>query len=183
MSDQNKMKLREIISKLKKSDSLSEYENIIAHYFIQLINFQHELLKKEVDIVNFCKICNNYLVDKEIIYDSKNFKIQIIYKDNDLNYIYNNDNTTIKLQNLSSGEKQIVSIFSHILLSEMGSFFLLIDEPELSLSVEWQKEFLLDIYNTKSCHGIFAVTHSPFICDNKLMSFARGINNFGVNHG
>jgi hypothetical protein len=42
---------------------------------------------------------------------------------------------TLAMRTLSSGEKQIVSLFSHLYLSGQQLFFVIIDEPELSLSV------------------------------------------------
>ena len=74
----------------------------------------------------------------------------------------------MNLSILSSGEKQIVSIFSHIYLDDTFNDFLIIDEPELSLSVTWQKRFLTDILDSQKCHFIFSVTHSPFIFQNQL---------------
>jgi predicted ATPase len=78
------------------------------------------------------------------------------------------NNVTIPLDKLSSGEKQIVSIFAYLLLSEQKDFILLIDEPELSLSVPWQKRFIPDLISTNSCAHILSVTHSPFVFDNDL---------------
>ena len=95
-------------------------------------------------------------------------------------YNKNDRNQLIELKHLSSGEKQIVSLFGHIYLSEIKQFFVLIDEPELSLSVPWQKEFLVDIRNGGFCSGLFAVTHSPFIYDNELREYARGLGEFEV---
>src|SRR5271170_3642807 len=66
----------------------------------------------------------------------------------------------IKLSHLSSGEKQIVSLFSHLYLSGGDQYFVLIDEPELSLSVPWQRRFLVDIRSASFCVGLVAVTHS-----------------------
>lgn len=84
----------------------------------------------------------------------------------------------VKLSDLSSGEKQIVSLFSHLYLSEEKRFFVLIDEPELSLSVPWQRRFLKDIKEGDFCSGVVAVTHSPFIYDNDLREYAHSIGEF-----
>jgi predicted ATPase len=89
-------------------------------------------------------------------------------------------NNEIKLHHLSSGEKQIVSLFSHLYLSGGKKYFVLIDEPELSLSVPWQRKFLLDIKNADFCSGLVAVTHSPFIYDNELKKYAHGVGEFTV---
>lgn len=72
------------------------------------------------------------------------------------------------MEELSSGEKQIVSLFSHLTLDDDVSNYIVIDEPELSLSVDWQQRFLEDISQLSTCAFIGAVTHSPFIFENSL---------------
>jgi predicted ATPase len=79
---------------------------------------------------------------------------------------------------LSSGEKQIVSLFSHIYLSGKSGYLVIMDEPELSLSVPWQKRFLPDILATGRCSGLIAVTHSPFIFENELEKYTHEIDEF-----
>lgn len=73
---------------------------------------------------------------------------------------------------LSSGEKQIVSVFARLYLSGEKQFVVLIDEPELSLSMDWQKRFLPDILSAPSCAQLIAITHSPFVFDNELDAYA-----------
>ena len=51
------------------------------------------------------------------------------------------------------------------------------DEPELSLSVPWQREFIYDISQAETCKFLLVVTHSPFIFD-KLFDYAREIDKF-----
>jgi len=63
-------------------------------------------------------------------------------------------------------------------LSGRTGYFVIIDEPELSLSVTWQKRFLEDILNTGRMNGLIAVTHSPFVYDNELKVYAHSIEEF-----
>ena len=79
---------------------------------------------------------------------------------------------------LSSGEKQIISTFAKLLLNETHkNTLIIIDEPELSLSVEWQMMFLTDILQTGQCEKLLAVTHSPFIYQNELKYHAKSLKN------
>ena len=71
-----------------------------------------------------------------------------------------------------------MSLFSHLYLSGGQEYFVLIDEPELSLSVSWQRKFVSDIRKADFCTGLVAVTHSPFIYDNELRKYAHGIGEF-----
>lgn len=71
----------------------------------------------------------------------------------------------IDIQHLSSGEKQLVIFFSNLIFRVQGqqSGIFVVDEPELSLHLSWQRMFVekvLDI--NKNVQLVFA-THSPEI--------------------
>lgn len=170
----NKQHLRTIIEQVKSNETQDVHAKVICHYFTKLMAFHKELGGKESKIVNFCKACNDYMVDKEFRYDTSNFTFTIQSKDN------LRKDQDIRLHHLSSGEKQIVSLFSHLYLSGGKNYFVLIDEPELSLSVVWQRKFLSDIRKADFCAGLVAVTHSPFIYENELMKYAHGLGEFLV---
>lgn len=129
-------------------------------YFLSKLVDLYEYQKEKDDSINqFATICNNYLNEKQIVYDEANVDISIQNIAND---------TTIDFRNLSSGEKQIISLFSKIYLEPHEDFIVLFDEPELSLSIEWQRRLLPDILKSDRCKLLLAVTHSPFIFDNEL---------------
>lgn len=172
LSSANKQHLRQIIGGVKNDGEQNEHAQVICHYFTKLMAFHEELEAREAKIVNFCRVCNDYMVSKEFRYDTSNFKFTIRPKGE------MNDSSEIKLHHLSSGEKQIVSLFSHLYLSGSTKYFVLIDEPELSLSVPWQRKFLQDIRNASFCTGLVAVTHSPFIYENELKKYAHGLGEF-----
>jgi predicted ATPase len=81
----------------------------------------------------------------------------------------------LPLSTLSSGEKQIVSIFARLYLDFGKRYLILIDEPELSLSMEWQQKFLPDVFAAPSCVQLIAITHSPFTFDNELDPYAGSL--------
>ena len=172
LSPENKQHLRSIIDVVKGNAVQNEHSMIICHYFTKLMAFQKEIEKKESQITSFCGVCNEYMADKTFRYDIANYTFTIS-PTGDAEH-----SREILLSHLSSGEKQIVSLFSHLYLSGGTKYFVLIDEPELSLSVPWQRRFLLDIRNGNFCTGLMAVTHSPFIYDNKLHSYAHGLGEF-----
>ena len=155
-----------------QSSSPSDRDQILCHYFLKILDFQNSLQSKEKNISAFCKICSEYIVDKEFVYDSASFKFSVRSRSE----CYGEE--PIRLSDLSSGEKQIVSLFSHLYLSGQSHYFVLIDEPELSLSVPWQRRFLIDIRNGDLCSGLIAVTHSPFIYDNELKRYAHSLGEF-----
>lgn len=169
----SKNRLNNTILNVKQNTNKDEYDyhtQIICHYVIKLLDFQNKLEEKERNIKEFCKVCNKYITDKEFVYESSDFSFLIRNK-------YSND-INIEFQNLSSGEKQIVSLFSQLYLTDEQNYFVIIDEPELSLSVVWQKDFLVDIKAAAFCKGLFAVTHSPFIYNNELKDLTYGLGEF-----
>lgn len=70
---------------------------------------------------------------------------------------------------LSSGEQHEIVLFYDIIFKMGENTLLLIDEPELSLHVGWQKKFvpdLLEIINSNEMSVLLA-THSPQIINNR----------------
>jgi len=178
LPDLEKRRLREIIGKIRKGDKAEEHMQVIAHFFLRLLALQQEQTTREEHILQFAEVCNAYLEPtKALEYDSNEIKLSIAVRDPDQSECGPQE-TEVELQHLSSGEKQIVSLFSHLYLSARKRFFVLIDEPELSLSVPWQKRFLVDIAEGGFCDGLIAVTHSPFTYDNSLDRHARGLLEF-----
>jgi predicted ATPase len=148
-----------------------EIKNTLHIYLLQKLTDIYEK-QKELDksIKDFRDACNSYLIGKEVFYDESAIKIYIKSK---------RTNDEIELQSLSSGEKQIISMFSKVYLSEQSKrFYILFDEPELSLSMLWQKTLLPNILKSKKCDFLLAVTHSPFIFDNELDKYAVGLNEY-----
>ncbi len=76
---------------------------------------------------------------------------------------------------MSSGEKQLISLFALLYLYP-GKKIILIDEPELSLSLDWQRKILLDVLGAPSCAQVIAITHSPFVFDNTLEPYAKSLS-------
>ncbi len=71
----------------------------------------------------------------------------------------------LKLSELSSGETQVVVLLSYFAFYAKEGIPIVIDEPELSLHVQWQKYFVNAVKKVmpEGCQTIMA-THSPEIC-------------------
>lgn len=68
-----------------------------------------------------------------------------------------------KIQYLSSGEKQLITFFANLIFNVKNSCIFVVDEPELSLHLSWQKPFIAQILDiNKNVQLVFA-THSPEI--------------------
>ena len=157
------------IKKILDTKEINEKDHSLLYFLKKLINIYDEQRELDNTIRIFVETCNKYLTDKKVIYDESAIDIYI-----------EKLGERLELSNLSSGEKQIVSIFSKIYLTiDDKKFIILIDEPELSLSVFWQEMLLPDILNSGKCSLLLAATHSPFIYeDNKVEQYAVNLHEY-----
>jgi predicted ATPase len=166
-SDRNKIENLVSSGKINSDEQYSQ----LVYFLSKLVGLYEQQKEKDDSINQFATICNEYLNKKRIVYDEAKVEISIIQTRN---------KNQIDLKNLSSGEKQIISLFSRIYLESSEDFILLFDEPELSLSIEWQKLLLPDILKSGKCKLLLAATHSPFIFDNELDLNANDLDTFVI---
>ena len=71
----------------------------------------------------------------------------------------------LELDQLSSGEQHEVILLYELIFNVKANTVVLIDEPEISLHVAWQKEFLSDLKKIVKLHNtqVIIATHSPAI--------------------
>lgn len=113
----------------------------------------------------------------ESMFPSKRLK-RVVHNNNSKDVIFEEFGRDISINDLSSGEKQIVFRGSFLLKNKLSSegAIILIDEPEISLHPSWQLK-ILDFYKNlfKNDEGIqtsqlFVTTHSPFVIHNDTRS-------------
>lgn len=75
------------------------------------------------------------------------------------------DGKTTQIEALSSGERQLLIIFAHLIFNEYGSRsnVFIIDEPELSLHLRWQEQFVEKAIEVSPSAQLILATHSPEI--------------------
>lgn len=130
----------------------------LLNFIINLIEKNKKLKPIDAKIESFVETCNSYLYNKKFIYDPSNVTLKLMHEFN--------KNKNLELASLSSGEKQIVSTFAKLFLTDFDNYIILFDEPELSLSIEWQEKLLPDIFETEKCKFSISITHSPNIVKN-----------------
>lgn len=157
-----------IIELVDNSDIYNRENRYLLNLIKNLIDSYERQNMYDERVKIFYSICNNYLNGKKYIYDETNVELGI-YKDK--------AKKPIGIQNLSSGEKQIISVFSKLYIENIEKCIILFDEPELSLSIKWQNMFLPDVVNSGKCSTLIAVTHSPFIFDNEFDDLAKDMGN------
>ena len=67
---------------------------------------------------------------------------------------------------LSSGEKQMLAILLTVLVEDNKPYVLFMDEPEVSLHIEWQKQLIDLILELNPNVQIILTTHSPAVIMN-----------------
>lgn len=152
-------------------DNKSDVSNpiFLQYYLFKLINIYQNQKVIDEKIERYVQVCDKYLLGKSMIYDKVGVRIEIIDKET---------KEPLKLQDLSSGEKQIISLFTKIYLEISKQVIFIIDEPELSLSLAWQQDLLEDIYNCGKIKLLIATTHSPFIFKNDYRPYVKDMNMF-----
>ncbi|EJM10596.1 putative ATP-binding protein involved in virulence [Pseudomonas sp. GM21] len=161
-----------ITKKVKSHEEFNDERNDTLVYFLsKMYSTFNEQREKDQALSKFAKVCSKYFKNKEMEYDEATLEVQIKSLDT---------NEEIEFEHLSSGEKQIVSLFSKLILEKEKNLFVLFDEPELSLSVEWQKMLLTDVLNSGSCKMLLAMTHSPFIMHG-LTNYASDLKSSFIN--
>lgn len=75
----------------------------------------------------------------------------------------------LKLNQLSSGEQHEVVLLYELIFKTKPSILVLIDEPEISLHITWQKEFLDDLLRIIKIQNfqVLIATHSPSIINDR----------------
>lgn len=110
-------------------------------------------------IDRFVKIVNGLLTDKTIDFKlSQGFTIQ------------NKLGLALKPAQLSSGEQQLLLLFCYVLTARDTPTIFMIDEPEISLNVKWQRQLvqsLLDITEGASIQFIFASHSMEFLAQHR----------------
>lgn len=130
--------------------------------YLDLVHSLSDFVKRNYflaeSIVVFKDIINNLLIGKNLNINEKGtIGIQL------------DDGTSIPLNRLSSGEKQIFVMIYRLLFHAAPGSIVLIDEPEISLHVSWQQTLgstLLDLARLRDLQ-IIVTTHSPQIIHDK----------------
>ena len=163
----NKRTKRNIIQ-LIETGRIYDSEHVYLLNLLQKLISNYDLQKQYDDRINsFVSTCNKYLNDKQFYYNPSKLTLEIL--------LNNRSKIPVKLTQLSSGEKQIVSLFSKLYLESEDKNIVIIDEPELSLSINWQQMLLPDIMRSQNCSFLLTVTHSPFIFENEFDMDAKEI--------
>lgn len=170
------------LEKLAATSDLPDASRQFLSYFLGQLGQVIDTSKDaEEPVTKFVNICNKYLSSAEPSTEIDNCgdnsnadsKALRLNRKNLSVHVENiSTGRRILLNALSSGEKQMISLFAKLFLYPKRKV-VLIDEPELSLSIDWQSQILVDVLDAPLCEQVIAITHSPFVFENELDPFAR----------
>lgn len=121
---------------------------------IENYNKQRESLVKRIDA--FLETVNSFLCDtnKYIRFDtSGEISVRI------------GDKHEIRADSLSSGEGQLLILFTYLYFGfePRQEFVVMIDEPELSLHLKWQNQYVQSVIKANPSAQFIFATHAPEI--------------------
>ena len=114
---------------------------------------------------------------KNIVDTHFRFKHLEITDGQNLEIIDNDTGEKIRLDLLSSGEQEILVLYYQLLFEIPEETIILIDEPEISLHVAWQRMFMQDLKKIVELKNIFAIvaTHSmQIVSGNRNIQYDLG---------
>lgn len=118
----------------------------------------------EMKLDAFSELANRCYILVELIREKFKHKYLMISKEKGLS-VADEAGSPIPLTALSSGEQHEIVISYELLFRTPANCLLLIDEPEISLHVKWQRSFIHDLSRIAGTVGFetLIATHSPFI--------------------
>ena len=152
------LELKELIYPTGTSEIQKDYDGITI-----IQSFNDYRLSATVDSARG-EIVNNRIsaffkqVDAFFIHTKKKIAIESTNK-----IVFKTENETLQIEQLSAGEKQLLIILFRVFFMEERPYLILMDEPEISLHIEWQQKLIDAIRQINPNSQLILTTHSPSI--------------------
>jgi energy-coupling factor transporter ATP-binding protein EcfA2 len=143
--------ISQLVSSLKRSHKdISTVYKIVEPYVDGLKAKLDALQEVQQSIASFVNAVNSFFIDKSVHFDLTN-GITIV-----------GGNVTLPPKDLSSGEKQLLLLFCNTLINRNEDTIFVIDEPEISLNIKWQRKLIRSLLSSTTGRNIQFVlaTHS-----------------------
>jgi predicted ATPase len=153
-------KLREILESVNFHNAGSEQvaAQVLKVYRDSLKEIVEIRKKAFAGIERYLNAVNDFFKDKKLVVEPQSTG----YIDPIVKMRFDDGSSYKGLSNLSSGERQIATLI-YVATQISQQKILLIDEPEISLHVDWQRKLLNKISEQSSDCQIITCTHSPVI--------------------
>lgn len=156
-------RLKDVVPSLSKRKLSESAVNVLAVYRDSLARMVEEQESAYKPVRDYIDAVNGFLEDKRLVprygqRGSRRVTMDVEFE----------DGSVAHLGCLSSGERQIVSMmYAATYLGDCGNV-VLIDEPEISLHIDWQRRLIPTMAERLGDHQLIICTHSPEIgvdCD------------------
>jgi len=159
---------------LSADKGLEDIKEFLPKYLFQ------KIFNEEADVAQTYKEVREYI---NSIFDGLNLKIEFDRRDAEGNLFFRNKKGSFfSIDDISTGEKTLLSKILYLYFKDIKNQIILIDEPELSLHPRWQNQ-VLKLYenfaNENNCQIIIA-THSPHIIGSAKNEYIRILTEDGV---
>jgi energy-coupling factor transporter ATP-binding protein EcfA2 len=130
--------------------NLAVLRAILDPYFESLSARMDAMEKPRALIQTLVDEANEYLTDKQLVYRGRVLRIELL------------DGQPLKASQLSSGECQLLLLLFNAVVATGDARLFLIDEPELSLNVKWQRRIVDSLLSLTEGSGLqfMLATHS-----------------------
>ncbi|GGZ83325.1 hypothetical protein GCM10007161_13540 [Ignatzschineria indica] len=138
------------------SREFKDSTGVKTNYFDEEVRRSFELFigsqKNKESISGLERVFNNFFED---------ISKKVVITDSTIKF-YNKKGKQLTLQDLSAGERQITYILINVALAAAQKHdLILMDEPEISLHLNWQSKLLEEIRKINNYSQIIVATHSP----------------------
>ncbi|MEZ4524993.1 MAG: AAA family ATPase [Desulfobacterales bacterium] len=142
-----------------KEDSHTSFKPENAKALLVYLNDTEKKLAVFDDILKKLEIFSTILNERRFVFKQLEISPDFGFR------FKTEDGKELSLTDLSSGEQQEVVLLYELLFRVGPNTLVLIDEPEISLHVAWQKELINDLLNIIKLQKITVITatHSPQI--------------------
>lgn len=174
----------QVVSKLKKLDE--ERQELVQAGLLQqqedITTFDHV----EPELLNVLSVYIHDVEDKFTVFEELRDKIGLLTEVINSRFLNKKmhirqskgfvftptagtDSNLLSASELSSGEQHQLVLFYELLFRVQSGSLILIDEPELSLHIAWQNQFLTDLERIVKAgdFDVILATHSPDIIGNR----------------
>lgn len=160
-------RLTDAVNRLKHGDQMTLNDAaslVLIGKTLRIIELSR-IFKESVDntlkpITNYQKILKKFIKDKNFSFTEDKGNLEITWANPNL---ASKRLSRLRVNNLSSGEKQLLILLTQTLLQENAPYIFIADEPELSLHIEWQKYIIGAINELNPNAQVIVATHSPEI--------------------
>lgn len=147
-----------------------DYQVNIGNKIIELLTSGDADSQTNAALISAPKILFQDMVD-ELFADTHK---KIDRKSNEIQFVQGDE--TLTPYQLSSGEKQLLVILLTVLVENCEHYALIMDEPEISLHIDWQQKLIGLIRRLNPNAQIILSTHSPALIMDGWMNNVTEVN-------